>query len=224
MQTEKPSTQQAPHASNRKFEWEKEQLYFRRMKIVWEPIWGFVWRSLVCRCIVEESSRAKDAPRLDCITPEVCPIHCHAKVKSKFSKTFSRVYGQIYTKPEDDRAYYEQYGGYDVFRLWVWCAVVDNQEIGRYINVASLMPFEEFEQKYHLFEGISDEVRSKLVEYEEEVERELKSLEELRLKLAEEGTRWSNEELDAEGTHTARSRTVVFLDQLQRRLEKGDAL
>jgi hypothetical protein len=93
----------------------------------------------------------------------------------------------VYTKSEDDGEYVQQYGGYEVFRLWAWFMLYNSHDLCKFINLKSLMPFEEIEQKSHLLLNLDDDVWNKLFEYEEEVKRELEKIKKYTLKLTRGG-------------------------------------
>jgi hypothetical protein len=128
--------------------------------------------------MLEESSRSKAPLRFDISSLEPCPTHSHARLKSKLAEQFPKHYSHVYTKFEDDREYFQRYGGYDVFRVWVWLVIIENQELGKLIDLRCLMPVEEFEQKCHLLEHVSGDVWDKLFEYEDEMKRELEKVKE----------------------------------------------
>lgn len=156
--------------------WEKEELFFRRMYIVWQPIFVHVRRSIICRCILDQSSRSKAAPRIDFLVRHPCPTHSPARMKDWLANSAANWPRHVYTKSEEAGEYFEQYGGYDVFRLWVCRVLEENQDWCRFIDLRSLMPIDEFEQKVHLLENIDESVWDKLLEYEEETKRELERL------------------------------------------------
>jgi len=215
--TTQPDLPQAHHNEVCKLEWENEELYFRRMYIVWQPIFVFVWRSLVCRCILEESSRSKAAPRCDLLILDPCPTHSRERLNPKNAEYFAKHCSRVYTKLEDDREYFQQYGGYDVFRVWVWHVIIENQELGKLIDLRCLMPLEEFEQKYHLLEHVSDDVWDKLLEYEEEIKREVEVMKECSLNRAEEGPYPPDKEFCPNDTRT---RTDIYLELLRKEMER----
>jgi hypothetical protein len=115
--------------------WENEELFFRRMCIVWQPIFVYVRRSFICRCILDESSRSKAAPRRDLVVSEPCLTHSHARMKDWLANRVANQSRHVYTKVEEDGEYFEKYGGYDVFRLWVCYVMEENQDWCKFIDL-----------------------------------------------------------------------------------------
>ena len=102
-----PNSQQSPL-----LRWKKEVFYFRRMIIVWDPIWNFTFRALMCRCIIGELSEGSQAPPMNFSTDQVCPRH--APRWWNMGHLASHMRQRDYSKDP----YFDQFGGYDMFRYY----------------------------------------------------------------------------------------------------------
>lgn len=88
--------------------WEKEELYFRRIVSVFDPIFNFVYRNMFCRCILGVTSLASTAPRMDFLTTAICPNHTPRKRQPDIE-------AMKMTPDYNKDPYFDKYGGYQAF-------------------------------------------------------------------------------------------------------------
>lgn len=93
--------------------WKDEDLFFRRMIIVWDPIWNITSRAMMCRCILDEVAPGSHAPRIDIPVEFLCPRHAPRwwNAEDKAAAMPLRDYSSD--------PYFDKFGGYDMFRYYV---------------------------------------------------------------------------------------------------------
>ena len=99
-----PSSQEG----NKSQLWKDEQMYFRRMVVVWEPIWNYVYRHLLCRCLIFRENERSRATELHISVLSLCPNHTPAWFHD-------RVKDLNLLRPPDQDHYFDRFGGYQQF-------------------------------------------------------------------------------------------------------------
>lgn len=97
-------------------------LVCRSLVAKWEPIFNLVHRYVFCRCVIRlgTPSRSRFDPELVSLVLDVCPRHNVTGVRRKD-------YGDLISNRDDP--YFDQYGGYGVFRA-ITSAAGAAQELG----------------------------------------------------------------------------------------------
>lgn len=91
------------------FPWKNEESYFRRMVVVYDPIFNFICRNVFCRCIIGMESPKSTASPFTFLAMAVCPHHAYSRSQADFDLVgnFQRDYSSD--------PYFEKFGGYREF-------------------------------------------------------------------------------------------------------------
>ena len=84
-----------------------EELYFKTIVLVYDPIWNFVCRNVFCRCILGATCFTSNAPRIDILSSHACPRHKRSGVRSLVKSI---------TQNHEEDPYFSKFGGYQNFR------------------------------------------------------------------------------------------------------------
>ena len=159
----------------------REEEVFRRMSVVWEPIFNKRFRAMICRCILSQETTSPRAPELNFEIPYACPRHSvrppgRAQIEIDYSKD----------------SYFDKYGGYDTFRVWAACS----ENSWPYLNQEEFLPKGELMKRLPLLEDASGDVIDQLLEYDEEVKTAMEcvraAMEGMTLPLPGQPAQWYN--------------------------------
>ncbi|KAK6193348.1 hypothetical protein LQW54_012556 [Pestalotiopsis sp. IQ-011] len=136
-------------------------LVCRSLIAKWEPILNVVYRYVFCRCVVRLStpSRSRFDPEVVSLVYDVCPRHNVTGVRR-------RDYGDLISNRDDP--YFDQYGGYDVFRA-ILSLVGAAAELGDFAmpagEISRVLGPVDRETRRRIFDELRYEVNECLLRY-----------------------------------------------------------